>query len=165
MDLVGVPNDGVFLLQRKIVGFHQDDESHWVAELDCGHAQHTRHNPPFFPRPWVLTEEGRLSWIGTSLDCLRCDRQEMPKGHVAYRRTPEFTAQTIPPKLRKHHGTKAGVWGVIHVLRGQVRYQIHRPYHFDVLLDKDAKGIVIPEVEHEVEPLRDAAFYVEFWHG
>jgi Protein of unknown function (DUF3565) len=58
-----VPDDGVFLLQRKVVGFHKDDESHWVAELDCGHAQHTRHDPPFFPRPWVLSEEGRMSWI------------------------------------------------------------------------------------------------------
>jgi Domain of unknown function (DUF1971) len=50
------------------------------------------------------------------------------------------------------------------VLRGQVRYQIHQPYHVEVLLDKDVKGIVIPEVEHEVEPLGNAAFYVEFWH-
>jgi Protein of unknown function (DUF3565) len=39
---------------RKIVEFHQDEEHHWVADLDCGHAQHTRHDPPFFPRPWVL---------------------------------------------------------------------------------------------------------------
>ncbi|MGH7532827.1 MAG: DUF3565 domain-containing protein, partial [Gemmatimonadales bacterium] len=23
-------------MQRTITGFHQDDEGHWVAELDCG---------------------------------------------------------------------------------------------------------------------------------
>lgn len=151
-------------MQRKIVGFHQDEESHWVAELDCGHTQHTRHDPPFFPRPWVLSEMGRMERIGTSLDCLRCDRQEIPESYVAYRRTPEFTARTTPPKLRQNHTTKTGVWGVINVLKGQVKYQIHWPYHLEVLLNKDVKGIVIPEVEHTVEPLEDAVFYVEFWH-
>jgi tellurite methyltransferase len=154
----------VAILERKIIGFHEDEESHWVAELDCGHAQHTRHDPPFFPRPWVLTEAGRSLQIGTSLDCLRCDRQEIPDGYVAYRRTPEFTVETTPMGLRQHHSTKTGVWGVINVLRGQVRYRIHSPYNIEVLLDKKVKGIVIPEVEHEVEPLDDAAFYVEFWH-
>lgn len=51
-------------MHRSIVGFHQDSEQHWVAELDCGHCQHTRHEPPFFPRPWVITEEGRKQQIG-----------------------------------------------------------------------------------------------------
>jgi Protein of unknown function (DUF3565) len=46
-------------MHRSIIGFHQDLEQHWVAELDCGHCQHTRHEPPFFPRPWVITEELR----------------------------------------------------------------------------------------------------------
>ena len=27
-------------MERRIVGFHQDDEQHWVAELECGHTQH-----------------------------------------------------------------------------------------------------------------------------
>jgi hypothetical protein len=31
---------------RKIVGFHRDDLGDWVADLECGHAQHLRHNPP-----------------------------------------------------------------------------------------------------------------------
>jgi uncharacterized protein DUF3565 len=34
-------------MQRRIVGYHQDDERHWVAELECGHAQHVRHDPPW----------------------------------------------------------------------------------------------------------------------
>lgn len=31
---------------RRIVGFHQDQKGHWVADLECGHAQHVRHDPP-----------------------------------------------------------------------------------------------------------------------
>ena len=36
---------------RKIVDFHLDENLDWVAELECGHEQHVRHNPPFYPRP------------------------------------------------------------------------------------------------------------------
>ncbi|MEX2570876.1 MAG: DUF3565 domain-containing protein [Gemmatimonadota bacterium] len=57
---------------RKIVGFHQDDEGHWVADLECGHTQHVRHSPPWQRRPWVLTESGRADFLGTSFDCWRC---------------------------------------------------------------------------------------------
>lgn len=57
---------------RRIVGFHQDEEQHWVADLECGHTQHVRHEPPLASRPWVLTPEGRASFIGTTLRCLKC---------------------------------------------------------------------------------------------
>lgn len=33
-------------MQQRITGFHLDEENHWVAELECGHFQHTRHDPP-----------------------------------------------------------------------------------------------------------------------
>jgi hypothetical protein len=59
---------------RHITGFHQDDEGHWVAELDCGHTQHVRHDPPWQLRPWVVTEEGRQRYIGATLHCVVCDR-------------------------------------------------------------------------------------------
>jgi len=63
-------------MRRKIVGFNQDDESYWRAELDCGHYQHVRHDPPLTTRHWVLTEEGRASRLGLELDCKRCDEEE-----------------------------------------------------------------------------------------
>lgn len=60
-------------MNRRITGFHQDDEQHWVAELDCGHNQHVRHNPPWFNRPWVITSEGRNGKLGHILNCKKCD--------------------------------------------------------------------------------------------
>lgn len=60
-------------MNQKITGFHKDVEDHWVADLDCGHRQHMRHDPPWMNRPWILTEEGRLSKIGVELNCKRCD--------------------------------------------------------------------------------------------
>lgn len=61
-------------VQRAIVGFHQDEEGHWVAELACGHGQHVRHKPPFWTRTWVLTPEGRAEKLGTELTCVLCDQ-------------------------------------------------------------------------------------------
>jgi hypothetical protein len=57
---------------RRIIGFHQDAEGHWVAELECGHAQHVRHDPPWQNRPWVVTAEGRAQAIGQTLNCTHC---------------------------------------------------------------------------------------------
>jgi hypothetical protein len=59
-------------MQRRITGFHQDAEQQWVAELECGHQQHVRHNPPWEIRPWVLGEETRREKLGTELDCILC---------------------------------------------------------------------------------------------
>jgi hypothetical protein len=59
-------------MQRRIVGFHQDDEEHWVAELECGHQQHVRHQPPWINRPWVVTPEGRARVRGHVLECKTC---------------------------------------------------------------------------------------------
>jgi hypothetical protein len=58
---------------RRIVGFHQDEEAHWVADLECGHTQHVRHEPPLMSRPWVLTAEGRARFLGVELECLKCE--------------------------------------------------------------------------------------------
>jgi hypothetical protein len=59
---------------RRIVGFHMDVELQWVAELECGHTQHVRHDPPWQVREWVLTEEGRQRFLGTELGCVLCAR-------------------------------------------------------------------------------------------
>lgn len=65
------------LMQQAIVGFHLDDERHWVAQLNCGHKQHVRHNPPWQNRPWVLTEDGRNAKLGVMLNCTICDDEHL----------------------------------------------------------------------------------------
>ncbi|MDX1637048.1 MAG: DUF3565 domain-containing protein [Balneolaceae bacterium] len=46
-------------MEQAISGFHKDDQGDWVAELECGHYQHVRHDPPWQLRPWVVTPQGR----------------------------------------------------------------------------------------------------------
>ena len=60
-------------MNQPIVGYHLDEEGHWVADLACGHGQHVRHQPPFMNRPWVITSEGRNQHVGTLLNCKKCE--------------------------------------------------------------------------------------------
>ena len=63
-------------MQQDIVGYHRDDQGHWVARLACGHNQHIRHTPPWQERPWVTSDEGQHKHLGTPLDCIKCDEGE-----------------------------------------------------------------------------------------
>jgi hypothetical protein len=59
-------------IPRKIVDFHLDEFFDWVADLECGHQQNVRHNPPWLNRHWVTTPQGRLEHIGQNLLCIAC---------------------------------------------------------------------------------------------
>jgi hypothetical protein len=78
-------------MKQKIKAFHLDEENHWVADLECGHAQHTRHDPPWMEREWVTTKEGRDSRLGTELNCVRCDEA----GEAVARKTIEACRQAM----------------------------------------------------------------------
>ena len=67
-------------VERAITGFHQDEEGHWVANLECGHTRHVRHIPPWQNRPWVVTREGREKFLGELLRCVVCEREETRAG-------------------------------------------------------------------------------------
>ncbi|WP_298771575.1 DUF3565 domain-containing protein [uncultured Shewanella sp.] len=60
-------------MKQAIIAYHLDDERHWVAELECGHFQHVRHNPPWISRPWVTSSQGRAQMLGYQLNCKKCD--------------------------------------------------------------------------------------------
>ncbi len=64
------------MTERTIICWRQDEVGDWVAVLVCGHGQHVRHEPPLTFRPWVLSEEGRASFLGYELNCKRCDEGE-----------------------------------------------------------------------------------------
>lgn len=151
-------------MQRQIVGFLQDGALHWMARLDCGHFQHVRHDPPLVSRPWALSEEGRKSQMGAVLECVRCDRFELPEAFKSYKRTSDFTEETVPAGLRADHRTARGVWAKIHVQEGQLRYRVP-PLALDVVLTPGEVGIVVPQVVHSVEPIGLACFFVEFYRA
>jgi tellurite resistance-related uncharacterized protein len=88
-----------------------------------------------------------------------------PPDLLPYRRTVEFTETTVPAGLLRSHSTKAGTWGLIHVLDGRLAYRItdpRRPASESVLTADGEPGVVEPTILHEVEPLGAVRFYVEF---
>jgi hypothetical protein len=62
-------------MERRIVGYGEDEHGEPLAWLECGHPQHIRHQPPFINRPWAVTPEGREQMRGQSLNCVRCEPQ------------------------------------------------------------------------------------------
>ena len=151
-------------LKRPIVAFDTDAHGDWTALLSCGHRQHVRHKPPFIVRDWVTTAQGRERMIGATLDCVRCDRFELPEEFVAYKRTPEFDETSVPAGLRREHSTKVGVWAKIVVVDGRLRYRVDA-LNTDLELSPDRAGVVIPEVLHHVAPIGAVRFYVEFYRA
>lgn len=85
----------------------------------------------------------------------------LPPGLQAYRRTNEFTEETLPTGMRKEHSTKAGTWALIHVLEGQLRYCVPAWGH-DEILQPGRLGIIAPQVVHFVEPQGAVRMFVEF---
>ncbi len=79
-----------------------------------------------------------------------------------YKCTPVFDENTLPAGLRKEHRTKAGVWGVIRVLEGRLRYRLLDPAS-ETVLDPEHPGLVLPEQPHLVEPLGSMRMQVEFY--
>jgi tellurite methyltransferase len=148
--------------ESAVVGFRQDVEGDWIADLACGHSQHVRHRPPMETREWVRTEEGRRGRIGALFPCRLCRMPRLPKTVAEYKRTALFDAPTTPAGLRKSHTTKAGVWGEIVVVEGRVLYVIENEKDASFILKPGLPGPIAPEVPHHVEPYDDARFFVRF---
>ena len=149
-------------MERPITVFAFDDKGDPIAILSCGHPQHVRNNPPFINRPWVATKQGRAGMLGKTLNCVRCDKFELPGHFVAYKKTPVFTEASIPVNLKKDHSTKIGVWAKIIVIAGKLRYRVNA-LETDTQLSPAKFGVVVPEVLHSVEPLGEVCFFVEFY--
>lgn len=145
-------------MQRPITGFRLDEEGDWVAILGCGHPQHVRHKPPFVSRPWVTTEEGRRRTLGRMLDCVRCDRLELPAGSVPGTRT-EHASPGVDGAAIGGCGAP-GVWHVIVVRAGRLRLLIGA-LRVDAALAPGANGVVPPGLDYRLEPLEPARFAIE----
>lgn len=85
----------------------------------------------------------------------------LPENLKAYKRTPLFTQDTIPNALLSKHNTKAGVWGLICIEEGELKYQIEDKENY--ILSRSCPGVVEPEVFHSVCPQGQVSFYVEFY--
>ena len=79
-----------------------------------------------------------------------------------YRTTPVFDETSLPAGLRREHRTKAGAWGVIRVLEGEVVYTIIDPAE-EQRLTPERPGLIHPEQPHFVTPAGPMRMQVEFY--
>jgi tellurite resistance-related uncharacterized protein len=79
-----------------------------------------------------------------------------------YRSSPTFTAETLPAALRKEHRTKRGVWGVINVLEGALRY-CKEDGSADEMLGPEKPGLVRPDEPHHVEVVGPVSVRIDFY--
>ncbi len=79
-----------------------------------------------------------------------------------YRSTPVYDETTLPAALRSRHNTKAGVWGVIRVIKGRLRLTYLDPPS-EIVLDPETPGALLPEQPHFVEPLGPMKMQVDFY--
>lgn len=86
----------------------------------------------------------------------------LPSHLLAYRRTPVFNNETIPRGLLHDHRTKEGTWGLIHVERGTLQFNIEGK---EFILTPDSPGVIEPEVSHFVTPIGDVSFFIEFYRS
>jgi tellurite methyltransferase len=149
-------------VKRILVGFHPDELGDWVAELDCLHNQHVRHDPPWQERPWVRTELGRSSRLGSPIDCPLCDRAEMPDGLVTVRTAGPFTADTLPSGLRRAHRVAARTWGRLVVLEGSATITIDTDPSMERTCSAGQAQAIPPEVPHAVVTAGSVRLIVQF---
>jgi tellurite resistance-related uncharacterized protein len=147
---------------RTIIGFHQDDESDWVAELDCGHNQHLRHRPPWQERTWVLKPSGRAEHLDTPIECPLCDRAELPVGMRSSGVTALWSEQDMPASLRRSHRLPKGRWGLLHLEQGTMHFWAATEPALDLVLSAPVDQPIPPTVAHEIEPLGDVRFRIEW---
>lgn len=88
---------------------------------------------------------------------------QLPPGLACYRQTPTFTRDNVPAALLAAHSVKAGIWGLLRVLRGRVRYCLDGEVPETILIASGGTAVIEPQAPHHVElPDADSAFLVEF---
>ena len=79
-----------------------------------------------------------------------------------YKATPVFDQDSLPQALRNAHNTKAGVWGLLRVLEGEVRLVFHEPAR-EVAVTVGTPCEIPPQALHHVEVDGPMRMQVEFY--
>ena len=90
------------------------------------------------------------------------DQPALPTGLVEARRTPIFALGSVPQPLAESHRTT--VWAELVVQKGSVRYiDLEGESQRDEVVDAGDSAVIVPGIEHRVEPSTDAEFFVQFY--
>ena len=83
-----------------------------------------------------------------------------------YRTIGPFHQDSLPMGLLKNHNTKAGVWGLLEVIEGDIKYVITEVGNeCEYLLSKTIPGVIVPEQKHHLELVGDVVFTITFFRA
>lgn len=86
----------------------------------------------------------------------------LPAELIEARHTPLFDFRSLPDPLTESHRTT--VWAQLFVQAGSVRYiDLEGASPRDVRLEPGDSAVIVPGIEHQVEPSTDATFFVQFY--
>lgn len=89
---------------------------------------------------------------------------QLPNNVAHYSSSPTFTQSTVPPSLLREHTTKVGVWGMLNVESGRLKYVITESGNeSERLLTAGESAVIKPQQTHYVMPLGDVSFHVAFY--
>ena len=84
---------------------------------------------------------------------------EVPPAAVPARRTPSFTAESMPPALGRSHLTS--VWAELVVEEGSVQFTDEASRNVNVTAGQ--RTAIPPDIHHHIEPAQDAVFHIQFY--
>jgi len=88
---------------------------------------------------------------------------QLPADAIAYGRSPDFTNENLPDKLRNAHNTKGGTWGLLHVLEGELLFCLEEPQRRECHLVAGDTMVIEPQTLHHVDFIQPGRFYIEFY--
>ncbi|MEM7501582.1 MAG: DUF1971 domain-containing protein [Pseudomonadota bacterium] len=87
----------------------------------------------------------------------------LPHTVTPYRTIGPFDQSTLPKGLLRDHNTKAGVWGLLEVLSGEVQYEVTEPGHAGTFtLSPSHPGVIVPLQKHHLKLTGDVTFRITF---
>ena len=87
--------------------------------------------------------------------------RELPRGVVPGRKTPTFTASSVPPALLEAHHTT--VWAELVLLEGSVGFTYEATPEAAITASSGERVVIVPIEKHHVAPDEMASFYVQFY--
>jgi len=85
----------------------------------------------------------------------------MTSSSTPYSSTPVFNEETLPAALQNAHNTKAGTWGVLELIAGELVYVVEESGHRRILRAGD-RQLITPEQLHHVELIGAMQMQVHF---
>lgn len=75
----------------------------------------------------------------------------LPPGATLYKMVGPFDANSLPEGLKREHRLKAGAWGLLNLLEGEIAFVWDDADGGDVLLSAPATIVVPPEIPHHLQ--------------